>query len=71
MTFSLDRIEGHNAVLQSDTGETRIVAVPLLPPDVREGAVLICKEGKYLPDTKTEAERKHRIHALMSRLFGR
>ena len=71
MTFSVDRIEGQSAVLQCDTGETRIVAVPLLPPDIKEGAVLVWADGKYLSDTKAEAERKHRIHALMSRLFGR
>ena len=71
MTFSVDRIEGQKAVLQCDTGETRIVAVSLLPPDVKEGAVLVWADEKYLPDTKAEAERKRRLHALMNRLFGR
>ena len=71
MTFSVDRIEGQSAVLQNDAGETRIVALSQLPPDVREGAVLVLLEGKYLADAKKEVERKRRLHALMNRMFGR
>ena len=71
MTFSVDRIEGQNAVLQNDKGETRIIALSLLPVGVKEGAVLFFEDGTYHVDKKTETERKRRLHALMSRLFGR
>ena len=71
MTFSVDRIEGQNAVLQSDKGESRIVSISVLPTGVKEGAVLVCENGMYLADEKTGTERKRRLHTLMSRLFGR
>ena len=54
MKYTVDRINGDIAVLESDGEERRTVPVSLLPAGIREGSRVIEEKGEYTLDIKEE-----------------
>ena len=52
----LDRFAGEEAVLVGDEGPFRVPR-SALPPNAREGDVLVPADGRYLPDPAKTAQR--------------
>lgn len=65
----LDRFSGGEAVLVGDEGAFRVPR-SALPPNAREGDVLVPADGRYLPDPAKTAERRAAMRARLRRLTG-
>lgn len=65
----LDRFSGGEAVLVGDEGPFRVPR-SALPPNAREGDVLVPADGRYLPDPAKTAERRAAMRARLRRLTG-
>lgn len=64
MRFAIDRFEDEKAVLQDDTGTSRVVDKTLLPPDAVQGDVLTFCDGCYQHDRAETMARRDRIRHL-------
>ena len=69
LTPNLDRFAGEEAVLVGDEGPFRVPR-SALPPNAREGDVLVPTDGRYLPDPAKTAERRAAMRARLRRLTG-
>ena len=69
MKYIIDRFEEDFAVLEKEDGGTVDVKITLLP-DVKEGDVIVEKNGVYFVDENATAERKACIDEKIKRLFG-
>lgn len=67
----VDRIEGRLAVVELAKGETRNVPLDLIEGRVRDGAVLVERDGRYVVDEDATAERTARVAEKRRRLFKR
>lgn len=67
----VDRIEGMLAVVELAKGETRNVPLELIEGRVRDGAVLVERDGRYVVDEEATAERTARVAEKRRRLFKR
>lgn len=67
----VDRIEGKLAVVELIKGETRNVPLDLIEGRVRDGAVLVERDGRYVVDEGATAERTARVAEKRKRLFKR
>lgn len=68
----LDRFEGKYALIEV-TDENNVISVikadkTLFSPDVREGDVLLCKDGIYMPDYETTEKRRKKIIERLKRI---
>jgi hypothetical protein len=64
MKYTVDRINGDQAVLESDSEERRTVPVSLLPAGIREGSRITEENGVYTPDIAEENNlRRQRFRA--------
>lgn len=64
MKYTVDRIHGDRAVLESDGEEMRTVPVSLLPEGIREGSRVTEENGVYTLDmTEEKALRRQRYRA--------
>lgn len=69
--YSVSRIEDKKAVLEFPNGSFNEVPFSLLPPDVKEGNVLILNEkGVFVHDFQLEEERKQYLLNLQDDIFG-
>lgn len=65
----LDRFEGDTAVIEN--GDERIeTARENVSADVREGDVLVEKDGKYFPDKEGTERRRKKLTELQNSLWG-
>lgn len=67
--FVLDRIEENKAVLECENGESVTLEIKALPPNIKEGDVLVFEEGSYFLNEKETDERRQKIKNLMDLLF--
>ena len=67
---TIDRFEGDWAVVELEGREFVDISIDLLPPDAKEGSViLIDGDGKVIASAKETDEQRERINELMDRLF--
>lgn len=68
--WSVERLEGGFAVCEDETGALREIPLGELPPDLREGELLMKTESGFIrAEQETKARRKIVFHQ-MKRLFG-
>jgi len=69
MKYAIDRIEGNIAILEDITNNKKIeVDTKELPPDIKDGSIVIFENNVYSLDLETESERRKRIMAKFNRL---
>lgn len=69
--YSIDRFEGHIAIIEDDDGKFIEVDRSLLPANVKEGSMLRKQpDGTFLLDEEATAERKRKLKAKQDALFG-
>ena len=62
MKYSVDRIEGNIAILESlTTKEQKEVNIEVLPTDIKEGTILSYENEIYKNDTVLEQQRRKSI----------
>lgn len=62
MIYIIDRIEENIAILENQTTKKIIdINIKELPPNIKEGNILIYKDNKYYIDTNLEQERRKNI----------
>ena len=71
MLFSLDRIEGDQAVLIGDDDTSAVVPLCDLPPMPSAGKMYRKVGGAYVEDPDAEQARRAQIQALQNRLRRR
>ena len=71
LLFSLDRIEGLQAVLVGDDGTACVVPLDELPPDAQEGNMYRKVGENYVADPAAEQARREQVRALQNRLRRR
>lgn len=67
--FSLDRIENDKAVLINENGKSEIVAVNLLPKNVREGDLLFELNGKYHNNVTLTKQKQNNIRSKLEKVL--
>ena len=69
MRLIVDRIEGDLAVCEKSDKTMVDIELTQLPEDVKEGDILIEKDGNYELDLTETEQRRKRVQALMDDLF--
>jgi hypothetical protein len=64
----IDRFEGDKALVEV-RGEIKIILRSQLPPDTREGTVVVFAEGQWSIDHLSTRRRQHQIEHLMDDLW--
>lgn len=70
MYYAIDRFEGDFAVLEDDDGNTMPVRRAALPADVRQGDVLVLRQGQYAAAPEETRRRREAARRLEDRLRG-
>lgn len=68
MRAIIDRFEGDFAILEIEDGHTKVPRI-LLPPQAREGDVLVDRDKKWILDIEATQERKDKIEKLAEELW--
>ena len=69
MKYSIDRIENNIAVLENLEDKEKIeIEISFLPEGIKEGSILLFKDGKYELDLDEEYLRRKRIMDKFKRL---
>lgn len=68
MEYTVDRFEGGTAVLEPAQGPIRTEKIDraLLPPETREGDILLCEDGHWRADAAATAARRERLRRRFS-----
>ena len=68
MEYAVDRFEGDTAVLEPAQGPIRTEKIDraLLPPETREGDILLCEDGHWRVDAAATAARRERLRRRFS-----
>ncbi|HHV30293.1 DUF3006 domain-containing protein [Acetivibrio mesophilus] len=69
MRLIVDRFEGDFAVCENDNKEMINISKSKLPPDVKEGDVLLKIDDKYIIDTEETEARKQKISNMLDDLW--
>lgn len=69
MRMIVDRIEEGFVVCELEDGTFKNFLSVVLPPDIREGSVLVYSDGEYSVDIEAEAERREKLFALQNSIF--
>ena len=68
--FSLDRFEGEIAVLENrKTREIANIPKSKLPPNIEEGSIIKCINGKYILNQEKTIEKQEEIKNKMNNLW--
>jgi len=70
MHWVFDRVEGSMAVCTNDAGQKRDISVDSLPFGLKEGDVLIEKNGCFLRDEVETARRRREINDLVKGMWA-
>lgn len=70
MEYIVDRLEETLAVCETESREMISISLDLLPSDVKEGDILMEKEGVFTVDAGATSKRRERIRKKMTDLFG-
>lgn len=69
MKFAIDQINNEIAVLENlETGEKKELNLSELPPNIKEGTILVYTNDEYIVDEITENIRRKIISARFNRL---
>lgn len=69
MNYAIDQINDTIVLLENiQTGEKREVNISLLPENIKEGSILILKDGIYALNNGEEEKRRQRIEEKLNRL---
>lgn len=69
MKAVIDRFEGHYVICETESGKTIEIDISMVPPESKEGDILVfCKDGIHIDKEKT-FERRQRIEKLMNDLW--
>ena len=71
MRYTVDRIGGGMAVLESETGERRTVESAILPENVKEGDCLTEADDVFSLNAEQTSERRKKLHARLKALARR
>lgn len=71
MKYTVDRIEGSYAVLESEASEFIQVSVSDLPVGIRDGSVLDYNNNIYVIDTDSEMQRRRALYEKQQKLLNR
>ena len=68
MEYILDRFEGDTALLEPAQGPLRTEKLDraLLPPETREGDILVCEGGRWCVDATATSARRERLRRRFS-----
>lgn len=69
MKFTVESIEDNIARLENENNETVFVKCSLLPPETKEGDILIFDGEKYMVDTDATVKRRKAVYEKFDRLF--
>ena len=69
MRYIVDRFEDGLAVCEQEDGALENIPLEELPEGTREGSVLVCEDGTWTLDLKSEEERRARLYAKQEGLF--
>ena len=69
MRYTVDRIGGGIAVLETETGERRTVEASILPENVKEGDCLTEADGIFSLDAERTSARRKKLHARLKALI--
>ncbi len=69
MQLIIDRFEGDQAVCQTPTGESLLLAKALFPPEAREGDLFLWQEGSITLLPEETALRRKTLEERFFRLF--
>lgn len=64
----IDRFEGKYAIVEIE-GETKIINISCIPPEAREGDVLVLEKSVWRVDHNATISLKKQIEARMDRLW--
>ncbi|MCL1951869.1 MAG: DUF3006 domain-containing protein [Oscillospiraceae bacterium] len=70
MQYIIDRIEGGLAVCEREDSALENIPLCQLPEGVREGSVLVLRDGAWVLDLQAEQERRARLFERQEGLFG-
>ena len=70
MQYIVDRIEGKLAVCEREDGRFEDIPLGQLPKGVREGSVLVLRDGAWALDLQAEQERRARLFEKQEGLFS-
>lgn len=68
MRVVIDRFEGELAVMELEDGYKNIPR-KMLPPEAREGDVLVFRDERWIIDPEVSYERKEKIEKLAAELW--
>lgn len=71
MYYTIDRIEGNQAVTFDDSDKEINIPLELLPINVKEGDILKLEEEKYIIDVEYTAKIRADINARFEKLLKR
>mgnify|MGYP005834766131 CR=1 FL=1 len=69
MRVTIDRFEGNYAVCETDSREMINLDRHTLPPDAREGDILLIEDNKISIDKTATSNQKNKIDKLMNDLW--
>ncbi|KOA19368.1 hypothetical protein CLHOM_21590 [Clostridium homopropionicum DSM 5847] len=69
MKVIIDRFEGSYAVCEKDNKQMINIPIASIPPEAREGTILIIKDGKITIDFEETNRRKAEIEELTKDLW--
>ncbi len=69
MRMIVDRIEEGFVVCELEDGTFKNILSVVLPPEIREGSVLVYSDGEYSVDIEAEEERRAKLFALQNSIF--
>lgn len=69
--FVIDRIEEGIAVVMDDENNAMKLKANEIKGNVRDGAVVICKDDKWIVDDEETQKRTEKMRARLNRLFSK
>lgn len=67
--FCVDRVEEQFAVCIDDSGDILNIPCENVPSDIKEGDILVFKDGAYHIDTEETVHRREEVRNLLDELF--
>lgn len=69
MKYSIEKIENNIAVCENDDGEAIKLELSSLPPDVKEGDILLQSDNSFTLDRSETLERRRKMAELQRNIF--
>lgn len=69
--LTVDRFEGNYAVCQTRSGASFDLDIDLVDRNVKEGDVIVCKNGVYVKDAGETDAQKNKLAKLQNKLLNK